>query len=102
MLFLPLRVWRLLNQSYCFLRDDFKNPYYQAGIIEIEEIPIINCNPQTVTDTLRNLLNLPKEKLVEHGLRGRKFVEKYHSLHFIGNMFDIINKKIGLKKDIKI
>ena len=86
----------------CFLRDDLKNLYYQAGIIEIEEIPIINCNPKTVTDTLRNLLNLPKEKLLEHGLSGREFVEKHHSLHFIGNMFDSINKKIGIKKNIKI
>lgn len=85
----------------CFLRDDLKDLYYQAGILESLEIPIINCNPQTVTDTIRNLLSLPKEKLFEYGLRGRKFVEKYHSLHSIGGMFDIINKKLGANKSIK-
>jgi hypothetical protein len=87
----------------CFLRDDLKDLYYQTGILDsVESIPIINCNPQTVTDTIRNLLSLPKEKLFEHGLRGRKFVEKYHSLYSIGGMFDIINRKLGANKSIEI
>mgnify|MGYP000264546835 CR=1 FL=1 len=86
----------------CFLRDDLQDLYYKAGIIELGEIPIINCNPHTVIDVIRKLASSPEEELVESGLRGRRFVEKHHSLHSIGIMFDAINKNIGVKKGIGI
>jgi hypothetical protein len=81
----------------CYLRQDLLDLYFTAGLLEIGEIPLINCNPQTVIDVIRDLASWPKGKLAQYGTRGRKYVAKHHSIESIGRMFTAINVSLGLE-----
>jgi glycosyltransferase involved in cell wall biosynthesis len=79
----------------CYLRDDLKRLYVDAGLVGEDEIPIINCSPSTVKETLRMLVN-NRDKLHDIGMLGRMYVENHHSLKVIGRTFDRINRGLGL------
>lgn len=78
-----------------YLRDDLRCFYVDVGLIEEDEIPIVNCSPRTVKETLRKLIENP-EQLVTLGKKSREFVEKHHSLQAVGAVFDRINRRIGI------
>ncbi|MEW6096969.1 MAG: hypothetical protein AB1567_10690 [bacterium] len=75
----------------CYLREDLYNLYIEEGLIEKDEIPLINANIFNIKDVLRNILNNPN-KILELGKKGRDFVLKHHSLEAIGKHFDEINR----------
>ncbi len=79
----------------CFLRPDLIALYTATGLIEPNEIPIINCNPLILKDVLRELI-YDREKLIELGERSKMFVEKHHSLASVGSVFASINHTIGI------
>lgn len=79
----------------CYVRDDLKRFYVDAGLIGADEMPIINCSPSTVKDVLRKLV-VNYQELHGIGQRGRTFVEKHHSLGAIGKTFDDINRSLGV------
>jgi glycosyltransferase involved in cell wall biosynthesis len=79
----------------CYLRPDLIELYTTVGLVEVDEIPIINCTPLTVKAILKNLV-IQKESLVEIGNRSREFVLKHHSLKAIGQVFSEINQKLKL------
>ena len=79
----------------CYLRKDLEDFYVAAGLVSVDEIPIINCTPLTVKAIIRDLA-LNKNKLLELGERSREYVVKHHSLEAIGKIFDAINNSIGL------
>lgn len=79
----------------CYLRDDLKMLYTETQLVKEGEIPIINCRPSTVKETLRQLV-ANRAQLVEFGRRGREFVEKHHSLDAIGKTFNAVNRKLGV------
>lgn len=47
------------------------------------ELPLISANPDTIKETLAYALN-NREMLVEKGLQGRAYVEKYHDMNKLG------------------
>jgi glycosyltransferase involved in cell wall biosynthesis len=79
----------------CYLRPDLVDLYVGAGLVQPGEIPIINCSPLTVKETIRGLAMHPDE-LLALGPRSREFVENHHSLESIGAVFDRINRSIGI------
>jgi hypothetical protein len=79
----------------CYLRRDLLSLYTAAGLIEEGEIPIVNCEPLTVKDAIRHLAE-NREVLPELGRRGREFVRRHHSLDSVGQVFDRINRGLGL------
>jgi len=79
----------------CFLREDLLNLYAISGLIKPDEIPIINCGPFTVKDTLRYFL-AHRDKLASIGRKSREFVLKHHSLEIVGEVFHRINTSIGI------
>lgn len=79
----------------CYLREDIVDLYTDAGLIEPDEIPILSCRPRALKDMLRDLV-ANRQKLTDHGLRGRAFVEKHHSTESVGAVFEQINRSIGL------
>jgi glycosyltransferase involved in cell wall biosynthesis len=79
----------------CYLRDDLERLYVLSGLIGPGEIPIARCDPVTVKDTIRELINSP-ERRVELGRRGRAFVERHHSIRAVGATFDGINRLLEL------
>lgn len=80
----------------CYLREDFRDLYESAGLVEKGEIPIISCRPAEVKDTLRRLATGDRSKLGELGARGVAFVAKHHSTEAVGRVFDRINRSIGI------
>jgi glycosyltransferase involved in cell wall biosynthesis len=81
----------------CYLRPDLVDLYIDAGLVNAGEIPIINCSPSTVKETIRRLATHPEE-LPALGRQSRQFVENHHSLDSIGAVFDRVNRSIGLKR----
>lgn len=90
-----LEAMSLSKPVLCYLRDDLKRLYVDAGLVDVDEIPLINCSPSTVKETLRKLV-MNRHELHGIGLRGRAFVEKHHSLDAIGKTFDAINRSLGV------
>ncbi|MDP4092258.1 MAG: hypothetical protein Q8920_02765 [Bacillota bacterium] len=82
----------------CYLRSDLEELYINAGIVKKEEIPIINCKPDTVKDRIRELAINP-HMLKQLGERSREYAIKHHSVEFIGGMFKKINDSIGISRE---
>jgi hypothetical protein len=79
----------------CYLNEDLINLYDEADIVKKEELPFINCNYRDVELQIKNLLDNP-EMIESVGKKSREFVEKYHSLEYIGSIFDRINRSLGV------
>jgi hypothetical protein len=79
----------------CYLRDDLKALYTNVGLIEEAEIPLIQCTPATVKETLRKLMD-DREMLESAGRRGPAYVRRHHSTESVGRVFAAINRSIGL------
>lgn len=81
----------------CHIRPDFRDVYIGAGILQPDELPLVEASVTTIKETLRHLASLSKNELNEIGQRSRDFVEKHHSTEVIGKEFDRINRSIGLR-----
>lgn len=79
----------------CHIREDLKSLYVQAGLIEEDELPLVECSPSTVKEVIRGLVQ-DRESMADIGRRSRDFVVKHHALPVIGAVFDRINRQIGL------
>jgi glycosyltransferase involved in cell wall biosynthesis len=80
----------------CYLRSDLVELYTAEGLIERDEIPLINCDIFTVKDTIRHFAE-HREELPGIGRRGVDFVRKHHSLEAVGAVFDRINRGMGIE-----
>ncbi|MBL0941522.1 MAG: glycosyltransferase [Alphaproteobacteria bacterium] len=74
---------------FCYLRQDL----YQFNPIW-NDCPIINVNPDTIESVLEKFLKNSKKEQVNIGRKGRKYIETYHSLEYIGKRFDEIIQKV--------
>ncbi|QDP42076.1 glycosyltransferase family 4 protein [Radiobacillus deserti] len=70
----------------CYIRDDLVSKYPK-------ELPIVNANPSTICDVLRNLLQHP-EKWSELGTRGRRYIENYHDASVVADQYMNIYKRL--------
>lgn len=77
----------------CYLRPDLEELYVAAGLVALNEIPIIHCSLSTVKQRIRELV-LNREQLREIGRRSRNFVSKHHSTQAVGQVFDQINRSL--------
>ncbi len=77
----------------CYLRDDLLELYRTAGVLDMEEHPIVSVTPFTVKERLRGLIR-DRSALKELGMRSRQYVERYHSTESVGGVFDEINKTL--------
>ncbi|MBW3539425.1 MAG: hypothetical protein KY476_04075 [Planctomycetes bacterium] len=79
----------------CHLRADLEELYVVAGLLEAGELPIVNCSPLTVKRAIRGLAER-RDELADLGRRSRAYVLKHHSLEAVGEVFDGINRRVGL------
>jgi glycosyltransferase involved in cell wall biosynthesis len=79
----------------CFLRPDLVHLYESEGLVERGEIPIVSADASGVKDAIRELA-LNRDRIPELGRRGREFVEKHHSLEYIGSVFAEVNRAVGI------
>jgi len=81
----------------CHIRGDYRDLYVASGLIESDELPLINADHATIKATLKQLSEAPREELALIGARSRAFVEKHHSLQSVGCVLDRINRSIGIE-----
>ncbi|HYC02677.1 MAG TPA: hypothetical protein VED40_05250 [Azospirillaceae bacterium] len=79
----------------CFIRQDLRELYEAAGVIERGELPLVHATPETLADTLRSLIQ------DRHGLRraaelGPRFVRRHHSTERLAEVFGTINRRMGI------
>jgi glycosyltransferase involved in cell wall biosynthesis len=79
----------------CYLHPELLNLYVEQEVIQEVDIPIVQCSYRDVEERIQHLLDNP-ELINEIGNKSRKFVEKYHSLEYIGGVFDGINRANGI------
>lgn len=84
----------------CYLRQDLKELYVAAGLIEPDELPHVEATVFTVKEALRSLAAKDRSELREIGRKSRAFVEKHHSLAAIGQVFAAINESIGIQPSL--
>lgn len=77
----------------CYLRQDLIDLYTGAGLLEIDEIPMINTHWSQIQDNIRTAYN-EREKLIAIGQKSREYVVKRHSTEYIGSVFAAINREL--------
>lgn len=77
----------------CFLRNELIHLYTNAGLIEKDEIPIINTSVSQIEDNLKWAYN-NRDELIQIGKDSKEYVKNHHSIEVIGKTFDIINRKL--------
>ncbi|MDG2989984.1 hypothetical protein L3556_03405 [Candidatus Synechococcus calcipolaris G9] len=84
----------------CYLRDDLLYLYRCAGLISSDEPPLINSNPLSLKADLKRVIHDPNY-LSLMSKKGKAYVEKVHSIHAVGAVFDTINRSIDLHPSTK-
>lgn len=86
---LAIEAMALGKPVFCYLREDLYeyNPIWK-------DCPIINTNPDNLEQVLEEFLTSKSEQRMLIGKKSREYIEKYHSLHYIGNRFDTIIQKV--------
>jgi glycosyltransferase involved in cell wall biosynthesis len=79
----------------CNVRQDFEAFYIHAGLLDRDELPLVRCTPENLEDKIVELVQNPS-LMKDIGLKGRRYVEKHHSLKHIGSFFSEINSKLTL------
>ncbi|TND06506.1 MAG: DedA family protein [Bacteroidetes bacterium] len=79
----------------CSVLPAYEELFIEEGLLEPGELPLIRCTHLTVKETIRDLYNRRAE-LPEIGRRSREYVQKHHSLEYVGSVFDKINRSIGI------
>ncbi len=82
---LAIEAMALGKPVFCFLRKDL----YQFNPIW-SDCPIINTDPDNLEERLRSFIGSSKIEQEEIGRLGRSYVERYHSLEYVGARFDQI------------
>jgi glycosyltransferase involved in cell wall biosynthesis len=82
----------------CHIRPEYRDLYIGVGLIEADELPLIDASIFNIRESLRRVASLTRRELRDIGLRSRLFVEKHHSLDAIGSKFDRINRSVGVPR----
>ena len=91
----------LCKPVVCHIRPQYRELYVAAGLIDVDELPLVDSSIGTIKETLRRLASLTRRELRDIGIRSRSFVEKHHSLDAVGSMLDRINQQLGLPRSLE-
>lgn len=83
---LSLEAMAMGKPVICYIREDLVKTYPP-------ELPIVNANPDTIYQQLKMLLHY-SERWESLGKRGRKYVEKHHSLEKVAKQLTAIYRKL--------
>lgn len=86
---LAIETMALGKPVFCYMREDL----YQFNPIW-KDCPVINANPDTIESCLESFLKSKRLKRKEIGIKGREYIEKYHSLEYVGERFNTIIQKV--------
>jgi hypothetical protein len=83
----------------CYLREDLLSFYRYANLIHVNEPPLINANPANIEEVIESCL-LGVIDLSVFSSRGREYVQRIHSIEFIGEAFNEINSILSIKPSL--
>lgn len=93
-----LEAMSMAKPVICYLRQDLIDLYLNSGNLEsVDEIPHINSDFLSIKNTFIRIIR-GEISLSKHSEKGLKFVEKYHSIEYIGEVFHKINSSINLPR----
>ncbi|EKE00971.1 MAG: hypothetical protein ACD_21C00250G0044 [uncultured bacterium] len=86
---LAIEAMALGKPVFCYLRQDLYkfNPIWT-------DCPIINVDPDNLEQKLELFLKSTSEERLKVGIKSRKYIEKYHSLEYVGSRFNSIIQKV--------
>ncbi len=88
---LAIEAMALGKPVFCYLRKDL----YQFNPIW-KHCPIMSSSPDNIEQLLEDFIKMTQFQRVQLGKKGRKYVEDFHSLYYIGGRFhEIIQKTLG-------
>ena len=79
--------------AVCFLRPEWLESVRRDRPGYVEELPVVNATPESVHDTLSELIDDPGKRR-ELGERGREFAVKWHSAQAAARRFDEIYQEL--------
>jgi glycosyltransferase involved in cell wall biosynthesis len=79
--------------AICYLRPEWLESMRAEVPQYVDEIPVISATPQTVYETLKDLIDNP-EKRREVGRRSREFAVKWHSAEAAGQRMNKISSAL--------
>lgn len=79
----------------CYLRSDLLKLYEEAGLIDRDEIPLINTGLLEIESQLRWALANPKS-LQTFAERGPLFIKKHHATQAVGAVFSGVLQHLGI------
>lgn len=79
----------------CYIKPSLQALYEESGLLDIDELPVVQCNYNNVKQQIKFLIDNPKERL-RIGINGRQFAIKHHSLSTIGEKFCHINRQLDV------
>lgn len=77
----------------CYIEKQLEELYIATNLIKKDEIPLINANIFDVKEKILYYYNNP-HKLEDLSNRSREYVIEHHSIEYIGNIFNEINKRL--------
>lgn len=80
----------------CYLRKDLVELYVQAGLVNADEIPLINTDLRDIAAKIRWAYD-NRAELRAIGKKGRGFVQQHHSTESVGSVFAEILNELGIK-----
>ena len=80
----------------CYLREDLVELYVKAGLVSDGEIPLIDTDMCEIASKIRWAYN-NREELRAIGKKGREFVQKHHSIEYVGRIFSGILNELGIR-----
>ena len=84
----------------CNLRNDFLEFYNQLGLLDNNNCPIINASPSNIESTIESLYH-DREKLAQIGNAGIDYIQKHHSIAYIGSHFKKVLASLGIEPNRK-
>jgi len=72
---LSVEFMALAKPVICYMREEDMHYLPEAMV---QDLPIIQAEPSTIYDTLKQWLTTRKDELADRGKAGRKFVEQWH------------------------
>ena len=77
-----------------YIKPELERLYILSGLLDINELPFIKSDYDTLKDNIINILNNPS-LVSDYGEKSFNYVNKHHSCEYVGKVFSDILIKLG-------
>ena len=79
---------------FIYINPELERMYIMAGLLELNELPCVKSDHNTLKTNIINMIDNPSQ-IGEIGTKSYDFVNKHHSLEYVGKVFSDILDKLG-------